>query len=53
VIELKEVIEADVEYIDDVRYPNELYLFVLRSPYSRAIIRYITPPRKSILFPKR
>ncbi len=49
-IELKEVIGADVEYIDDIRYPNELYLFVLRSPYSRAIIRDITPPRKSILF---
>lgn len=49
-IELKEVVEADVEYIDDVRYPNELYLFILRSPYSRAIIRDVTPPRKSILF---
>lgn len=48
--EVEEIVEGKTEYIDDLKFGDEAYLFVVRSPYARAIVRGITPPSRYLAF---
>ncbi|AFA39387.1 Aerobic-type carbon monoxide dehydrogenase, large subunit CoxL/CutL-like protein [Pyrobaculum oguniense TE7] len=48
--ELREIVEGRVEYIDDIKLKGEVYLFVLRSPYARAFVKSISPPKNYLAF---
>ncbi|MEM0483648.1 MAG: xanthine dehydrogenase family protein molybdopterin-binding subunit [Thermofilaceae archaeon] len=49
-LELNEIVEGNVEYLDDIKFDNEVYLYIVRSPYPRAIIRSIVPPKNYLAF---
>ncbi|RFA92352.1 hypothetical protein CGL51_14505 [Pyrobaculum aerophilum] len=50
ILELNEIVEGNVEYLDDIKFDNEVFLYIVRSPYPRAIIRSIVPPKNTSLF---